>query len=61
MSDEKYLTTKQTAELTQIKRQTLAYWRHVGKVDLPYIKLGGCVRYKLSDVEAWVERNTVTN
>lgn len=40
--------------LDGITEKTLANWRCAGKGPA-YFKVGGLVRYKLEDVEAWLE------
>jgi excisionase family DNA binding protein len=53
------LTPKQVAELLGLPEGTLAQWRSQRRGPL-YIKLGGrLVRYRASDVEEWVARQTV--
>lgn len=56
------LTTDQVAEMLGLKRNTLEIYRVKGKNPIPFIKLGAGkqapVRYKRSDVEAWLEANT---
>lgn len=34
---------------------TLAVWASTKRVDLPYIKIGGCVRYRKRDLDAFLE------
>lgn len=51
------LTRKQAAEFLGIKEQTLNMWAHTHKYDLPYHKIGRAVRYKLEDLERFLERN----
>jgi excisionase family DNA binding protein len=53
------LTPTQAAEMLGVNEQTLAVWRSQGRYDLPYVRVGRCVRYKLSDVEQWIAMNTV--
>lgn len=53
MSDN-YLTLDQVAESLQIPPATMRYWRAKG-VGPKSAKLGGLIRYRASDVEAWVE------
>jgi len=55
---ERYLTPKAVEELTGIKRQTLANARHLG-VGIPYYKVYRSIRYKLSDVMAFMEARRV--
>ena len=56
---EKLLTAGQVAEILGIKEATLAQKRWRGEHSLPYIKLGRVIRYKLSDVQLYIEQRTV--
>ena len=49
------LTTEQTAEWLQLEAQTLAKWRVTGKGPR-FVKLGRAVRYRIADVDEWIER-----
>ena len=51
------LTDRQVAKLTGISAGTLRWWRHQGQSEGPkHFNLGPrAVRYKKSDVEAWIE------
>ena len=40
-----------TAELLGVDKQTLANWRCTKREDLKYVKIGGRVRYRVSDWE----------
>lgn len=42
-----------------IKPQTLAAWACNRRVEIPYVKIGRRVMYRLSDLEAYCARNTV--
>lgn len=56
--DDPLLPPKQAASMLNIAVQTLAVWRHRGKTDLAYIRLSPrAIRYRLSDVKAFVEQN----
>jgi predicted DNA-binding transcriptional regulator AlpA len=48
-----YLDTKQAAGLCNLSHQTLAQWRRAG-CGPAFIKLGRAIRYKRTDVEAWI-------
>ena len=50
--------TPATAEYMGKPPRTLEQWRHID-CGPPYIKLGAAVRYRRSDVDAWLEANTV--
>jgi predicted DNA-binding transcriptional regulator AlpA len=56
---EKLLAAGQVAEILGIKEATLAQKRWRGDHSLPYIKLGRVIRYKLSDVQLYIEQSTV--
>jgi hypothetical protein len=54
------LTKEQTAErLGNVSIGTLAVWRSKKRYNLPYIKVGALIRYRLSDVEDFIRRRTV--
>jgi excisionase family DNA binding protein len=53
------LNEAQTAELIGVSPQTLSIWRCSGRYRLPYIRCGRLIRYRRSDVEAWLESRTV--
>lgn len=52
------LTPAHVAALLGVKRQTLALWRHYGRIDLPYVKVGSRVMYDAAEVAAWLESRT---
>ncbi len=52
------ITPEEAARLLGVKPSTLAAWRTLGRYNLPYVKVGARVRYRLADVEAFVERRT---
>lgn len=52
--------TDQAAEYLNIRPQTLALWRmNNTHPDLLYIKVGRFIRYRKSDLDAWLESRTV--
>ena len=53
--DDPILLPKQTAELLGIEESTLATWRCKQRYPLRYIKLGKLIRYKKSDVLAFID------
>ena len=54
------LSRNEAAQYLGIKPQTLAVWASVGRYDLPYIKVGRCPKYRVEDLDAFLERNTQT-
>ena len=53
--NETYLTTKQTAAILQVSVKTLESWRRTQLQGPPYCKLGHLVRYRMSDLAAYME------
>ncbi|MGP9537009.1 helix-turn-helix domain-containing protein [Brachybacterium sp. AOP43-C2-M15] len=54
----KWLTAGDLSERWGIPAPTLAGWRYQGKGPR-YMKLGGAVRYRLEDVEAFENENLI--
>ena len=52
------LTTNETAAILGVQVQTLAMWR-LYKRGPRYTKMGRLVKYRRSDIEAFIERNSV--
>ena len=52
------LTTEVTAEFLSMSEGTLRWWRSIGRGP-QFIKCGGAVRYRLEDLEAWLNANTI--
>jgi hypothetical protein len=50
---------KRAAEILGVTPQTLAVWRCVGPYSLPYVRIGRCVRYRMDDLDAFVESRRV--
>jgi predicted DNA-binding transcriptional regulator AlpA len=55
---EEYLKDDQVAEEFQVSTATLANWRYLGRGPR-FVKLHGAVRYRRSDLEAWVSEKSV--
>lgn len=48
----------QTAQALKVQPNTLAVWRSTGRYDLPFVKCGRLVRYRVGDVRAFIEKRT---
>jgi len=59
-TDKQMLTDKQAAEFLGIKKQTLAVWRSTARYELPFVKVGRAVRYRVSDLEKFIASRTAT-
>lgn len=55
------LTAEQAAEYIGVQPQTLAAWRSTGRYDLPFVRAGRAIRYRKSDLDAWMARRTATS
>jgi len=58
LANEALLDETQAAQYLNVEARTLAVWRSTGRYDLPFVKIGRCVRYKKSDLDAWIEKRT---
>jgi len=59
VSKPELLDTNQAAEfLGGISPVTLITWRSTKRYDLPYVKIGGRVFYRVEDLRAFVESRT---
>ena len=50
---------KQAAKLLHVEVETLAKWRTTRRYGLKYVKIGGRVAYRLSDIHAFLASRTV--
>lgn len=48
------LTPEQAADLLQIPSTTLAVWRSTGRVAIPFVRIGGHVRYPRAELEQYL-------
>jgi hypothetical protein len=55
----KLLDEKQAATVLNLRPNTLAIWRATKRYDLPYVKCGRFVRYRESDLLAWLDSRTI--
>ena len=51
------LSRKEAAAYLGVAEQTLAIWKCTKRYDLPYVKIGKLVKYKKSDLDAFIARN----
>ena len=61
-SQDRLLDPDEAAKYLKLKTaDTLAVWRSNKRYGLPYLKVGRSVRYRLSDIKAWLESRTLLN
>ena len=59
---DKLLTEKESAVFLGLENhQTLAVWRCNKRYQIPYIKIGRNVRYRMSDLLDWLDSRTQRN
>jgi excisionase family DNA binding protein len=49
---------EEAAKLLGVSPGTLSVWRTTGRYNLPYVKIGQKVKYKIEDLRAFIERRT---
>ncbi len=50
--------SNEVARHLNVKESTIRYWTHIGYI--PHIKFRGAVRFRESDIAAWVDRCVAT-
>ena len=56
---ERLLNTKQASKMLGVDSKSLANSRYSGLgIAIPFVKMGRLVRYKQSDIEKFIEKNT---
>lgn len=61
MPAEARLDSSQAAKVLNVTPGTLQIWRSTGRHNLPYVKVGGRVNYRVSDLRAWLDRRCRTH
>ena len=56
---DRLLTRAEAAAYLGVKPQTLAVWASRKRYGLPFVKVGGLVRYRMADLERWLTARTV--
>jgi excisionase family DNA binding protein len=54
------LTRREAAEYLGVTENTLAVWASVKRYNLSYVKVGRLVKYRRADLDAFIERRTIT-
>ena len=52
------LDEQAAADVLEVTPGTLSVWRSTGRYALPFLKIGRKVRYRRSDLLAWLEMRT---
>ena len=54
------LTREEAARYLGLATQTLSLWACTGRYGLPFLKIGRNVRYRKTDLDAWLESRSCT-
>lgn len=57
--DDPLLTPDQAATALNTEPSTLQVWRSTRRYDLPYVKIGGRVMYRLSAINTFIDSRTM--
>ncbi len=49
---------EEAAKILGISPGTLSVWRTTGRYNLPFVKVGQRVKYRLDDLQAFIEQRT---
>ena len=59
MRIETLLLPNQAASMLLVDVETLNVWRCTKRYKLPYVRIGRSIRYRLKDIEEFIENNIV--
>jgi len=51
------MTQREAAQYLGTSVGVLNVWRHLGKQKIPFVRWGRHIRYRKSDLDAWIESN----
>jgi excisionase family DNA binding protein len=57
-SKQNLVLPEQAADYLSVTTRTLANWRSRGAPNLPFCRIGRCVRYRLSDLDAFIAKHS---
>ena len=52
------ISAEQAADYLGVSIRTMANWRSRGFPNLPYCKIGRCIRYRLADLDAYIAKHS---
>ncbi len=53
------LTTEEAAAYLGVKPRSLEVWRCVKRYGIPYVKVGRLIKYRQSELDAWLASRTI--
>ena len=59
---ERLITPEEASEILGVTAKSLSNSRYTGTgLQVPYIKMGKIIRYKKSELEAYIDKNTINH
>ena len=55
------LDTDEAANYLGVARNTLEVWRSAGRYGLQFVRVGRRIKYRKSDLDAWIESRTASS
>jgi len=52
------VSAEQAADYLDVTTRTLANWRSRGFPNVPFSKIGRCVRYRISDLDTYIAKHS---
>ncbi len=59
MTKPELFDTAPAAEYIDVQPHTLEVWRSTGRHKIPFVKVGRLVKYRRTDLDAWLQSRTV--
>ncbi len=61
LSQDRLLSRKEAAQMLGIKDSTLATWHSTNRYPLPVIKVGNLAKYRISDIQNFLDKRLVSH
>ena len=58
MKNQNLISVEQAADYLDVTTRTLANWRSRCYPNVPFSKIGRCVKYRLSDLDAYIAKHS---
>ena len=58
LENNKLISAKEAASYLGVTEGTLSVWRTTHRYHIKYVKIGHLIKYRISDLEAWIHERT---
>lgn len=58
VKEHRLMTVSQAAEYLGVTTNTLSTWRSRKRYGIPFIRVGGAIRYRREHLDKWIEQRT---